>query len=488
MLLLLDKGDIMDKNIIKEVIVYKQNNRKIKMVIILNDGSKFERLYDNRLLEALKKYNVPESRILEKNMEDLSNGYSNTKKMAVRLLAFLTAGIMATSCASKPNPDNNKTLPEPTTEKTDDFITEKTMPYYAQPNDSLTSIALKYGLNLSAILELNGYDMTKRLEIGEEVLLPLKSIPLVKYKIKEGDTLTAIANKYNTSVPFLVSINPMANPNLLHIGSEITIPASIEKVQKDVRKTETTPTRSPSKQMTPTPQLVEEREPLFKGIDVSQYQGNINYEELLKENIDFMIIRVGDGYFIENNQSDKLLDPYFKRNKDQCKKYNIPYGFYYVTHAETVQAADREVQYLLEQIDGLNPTYPIYLDLETNRYRELIQQNPKLVIDIILHFCNTLEANGFCSGIYSSYYTLRDLIKIYPDLKKFQLWVAYYSDNSKRGYDEVSIHSQDYGLGDVIQVTDKGTVRGIEGTTDINYARENYPKYTRRYYRRPKER
>lgn len=70
----------MGENVIEKVIVYKQNNKRIMLKIIFDDGSVFERLYDDRLLAILKKYNYPESKIIEINVEDLHKKKKSTQK------------------------------------------------------------------------------------------------------------------------------------------------------------------------------------------------------------------------------------------------------------------------------------------------------------------------------------------------------------------------------------------------------------------------
>ena len=94
---------------------------------------------------------------------------------------------------------------------------------------------------------------------------------------------------------------------------------------------------------------------MYNGIDVSKWQGKINWSKA-KKYIDFAIIRAGYG---KGN-----VDEYANYNIEQCEKYKIPYGLYWFSYAYNKDMAEREADYLLRVIGYHKPEYPLYFDFE----------------------------------------------------------------------------------------------------------------------------
>ena len=92
------------------------------------------------------------------------------------------------------------------------------------------------------------------------------------------------------------------------------------------------------------------------GIDVSQYQGVINWE-LVKRHIDFAIIRCGYGQDIPG-QDDRM----FKRNADECTRLGIPFGVYLYSYAQNENEALSEARHVMRLIKDYKMAYPIYLE------------------------------------------------------------------------------------------------------------------------------
>lgn len=189
------------------------------------------------------------------------------------------------------------------------------------------------------------------------------------------------------------------------------------------------------------------------GIDVSQYQGVIDWEKV-KPHIDFAILRAGFGQDIPGQD-----DPTFKRNADECTRLGIPFGVYLYSYAQDEKAALSEAKHVMRLIEGYKMEYPIYLDLEDPRVGRLsndqIERNCRV-------WATELEKNRYFPGFYASYYWWQSKLTG-PLFKRYTRWVARYAEElGAEGFD-------------MWQYSDKGFVEGINAPVDMNYAFRDFP-------------
>ncbi len=230
----------------------------------------------------------------------------------------------------------------------------------------------------------------------------------------------------------------------------------------------------------------------FIGIDVSSYQGNINWEKV-KNNVDFVIIRAGLYDYIEDSKgNDKYQDSKLLRNVEACEKYNIPYALYLYSAAVKVTNDDTdynkgpggsgqsEAQHMNKILNmlakkGYKPTMPtqVWLDVEEKKKciniltKAGITGNTRktLMANIINRFCNDVKKNGYSCGFYSS----TEFINSYIDSKKVinngnNLWLAHWTyDITYPSY----YNTTNYTLW---QYSNEGTINGITGRVDMNTA------------------
>lgn len=189
------------------------------------------------------------------------------------------------------------------------------------------------------------------------------------------------------------------------------------------------------------------------GIDVSQYQGVIDWERV-KNHIDFVIIRCGYGQDIEN-QDDRM----FKRNADECTRLNIPFGVYIYSYASNEQEALSEARHVIRLIKDYKMAFPIYYDLEDPKVGRLsndqIARNAKT-------FCDELERNRYLPGIYANLFWWTTKLTD-PIFNNYTRWVAKYSDTLD--------FDKPY---DMWQYSSTGFVEGIEGNVDLNYCYKDF--------------
>ncbi|MGU8394925.1 GH25 family lysozyme [Clostridium perfringens] len=197
---------------------------------------------------------------------------------------------------------------------------------------------------------------------------------------------------------------------------------------------------------------------MLKGIDVSEHQGRINWEQV-KGNIDFAILRAGYG---RNN-----IDKQFIRNIKECNRLGIPVGIYWFSYAFSVEMARNEAKYVLEAIKPYKVDYPVSYDLEydTLNYasKNGVTIGKRLATDMVKAFCDEINCNGYRAMNYTNQDFL--LNKFYMDeLTNYQLWYAWY--NSKLNRDCA-----------IWQYLESGQIPGINGASvDMNYCYEDFLK------------
>lgn len=194
----------------------------------------------------------------------------------------------------------------------------------------------------------------------------------------------------------------------------------------------------------------------LKGIDISTWQGNVDFKKVKEAGIDFVIIRTGYG----SSGKDNKLDA----NVKGCEAVGLPYGFYHYSYARNSQEAKTEVQNLLNLIKGYKPTYPVYIDMEdADGYKKKFNVSYANCINICEIECLALEEAGYYAGIYANLDWLNNKINS-SKLDRFDKWVAQWATKCT--------YAGSYG---VWQYTSDGKVNGISGRVDMNECFKDYP-------------
>ena len=192
---------------------------------------------------------------------------------------------------------------------------------------------------------------------------------------------------------------------------------------------------------------------VMKGIDVSEHNGEIDWENVKNDGIDFAIIRCGYGQDMESQDDD-----YWEANVEACEALGIPYGVYLYSYADTLEKAQSEAQHVLRLLKGHDPAYPVYYDLEDNITLEL---SDSMKTQIATTFCNIITDNGYETGVYSSLYWWNDYLTD-PVFNNWSRWVAQWNPTC------------DYqGEYDLWQCSSTGQVDGINGNVDLNFLIDN---------------
>ena len=196
-----------------------------------------------------------------------------------------------------------------------------------------------------------------------------------------------------------------------------------------------------------------------KGIDVSKYNGKIDWEKVRESGISFAMIRVGYGL-----GSGGVMDSRFAYNYEKAKKYGVRVGAYFYGNATSKKQAKAEAKFALKILDKYETKYgdldfPISYDYE-NSYRNkrsLRSANTK----IVQTFCDYLEDNGYDTSVYSFIKFFKDALD-YKKISEYGLWIARWTYDSKK--------YSDYGFKNVEmwQYSDRGRLPGITEYTDLD--------------------
>ena len=200
----------------------------------------------------------------------------------------------------------------------------------------------------------------------------------------------------------------------------------------------------------------------IKGIDVSSYQGNIDWKKVSDYGMGFTIIRI--------TEKGNKVDSKFEANYTGCTKYKIPVGVYKYSYATTVDQIKAEANAVIKTINKRTLQYPIFLDIEDKCQANLSKD---LMMKMINAFKDIVIKAGYKFGIYCSYSWFKD--KLPADAKKYDCWAARYPANDTGELQErLRISASDGVIG--WQYSSKCTIPGIPNKVDRNVFYKDYSK------------
>lgn len=196
-----------------------------------------------------------------------------------------------------------------------------------------------------------------------------------------------------------------------------------------------------------------------RGIDVSKYQGNIDWGAVAASGINFAIIRVG----YRGSASGALVqDPNFKKNISGATKAGIKVGLYFFTQAVNEAEAVEEASMAMSLASGYKVTYPIFIDTESASGGRANGLSKSARTAVVKAFCQTVRNGGYKAGVYASKSWYANQLNA-SALNGYCIWVAQY--NSSCTYS---------GKYDMWQYSSKGSVSGIKGNVDMNISYTGY--------------
>lgn len=200
-----------------------------------------------------------------------------------------------------------------------------------------------------------------------------------------------------------------------------------------------------------------------KGIDVSQWQGTIDWTKVKAAGIEFAMIRAGYG---QNN-----IDPQFERNISECNRLGIPCGIYWFSYAYTEAMAIREAEYALSAVEPYKLDYPIAFDYEGASVdyakKNGVVPDRARVTALANAFCGRIEQAKYYAMVYTNPAYLSQYYDSYVP-KSYDIWLAQWPSNP-------DLNSKPSQAGGIWQYTNSGSVDGISVRVDMDAAYYDYP-------------
>ena len=190
------------------------------------------------------------------------------------------------------------------------------------------------------------------------------------------------------------------------------------------------------------------------GIDVSKWNGDIDWQKVKKAGVDYAIIRLG---YRGASTGALVQDPYFEANVKGAAEAGVPIGVYFFTQAVNAMEAVEEASMVLSLCKNISLQYPIFIDTEgaggNGRADSLDTETRTQVCET---FCKTITNAGYKSGVYAARNWLNNNLKI-DRLKDFVIWLAEYRDKP--------LYQGTYHMW---QYSSNGSIDGISGRVDLN--------------------
>lgn len=195
----------------------------------------------------------------------------------------------------------------------------------------------------------------------------------------------------------------------------------------------------------------------YKGIDVSRYQGSIDWAKAKADGVQFAILKTVST---NNREFGGLyIDHTFERNYAECKRLGIPVGAYYYTYAQNKAYADKELALFKKAVAGKSFEMPLFVDVEDNLLKPLSRE---ALTNLVKYELQTIESWGCYAALYTYTYYKQTEIDL-GRLSAYDLWIADY-----RGTRPPFAHG-------IWQYSSKGSVNGVVGNVDMNWSYKDYP-------------
>ncbi|MCM3738270.1 SH3 domain-containing protein [Bacillus cytotoxicus] len=186
------------------------------------------------------------------------------------------------------------------------------------------------------------------------------------------------------------------------------------------------------------------------GIDVSHYEGNINWNEVKNDpkQVNFMIAKATEG----SEQGTNFVDPTFQYNINGANSVGILTGAYHFFRAISINDARQEADFFIKNLQNVTLTAPVFVDVEVNDGN----LDPDTLTDAVNAFLTELKNAGYTTtGVYSNLYFYQNSLNA-SRLQNDLLWIARFNPSGP-GIDC-----------DIWQFTNTGSVQGINGNADCN--------------------
>ncbi len=306
---------------------------------------------------------------------------------------------------------------------------------------------------------LSNFAEDTKLDLNNDGRIDVNDVSFLQIEISnqsvENNTQISISTKEyckNVGDTFTISVDTNNDVNEITFTSSDSSVAKIISTEKSLAKVKVNKVGNATVTIKQCNKIITTKVKVEKAkcIDISEWNGDINFSKVKSAGITCVILRAGYGK--DPNQEDNKFNEYYR----QAKAAGLNVGAYWYSYATTVDAAKAEVKNCMNTIGGKQFDLPVFLDVE--EYRQAVLPRRTLT-DIISTFCDGMNSNGFNSGLYSAKSMLVD--SAYPDelSSKYLIWIAM--PNASYAYLPSYV--------DIWQYSWTGSVDGIRGDVDLNY-------------------
>lgn len=306
---------------------------------------------------------------------------------------------------------------------------------------------------------LSDFAEDTKLDLNSDGRIDVNDVSFLQIEISnqsvENNTQISISTKEyckNVGDTFTISVDTNNDVNEITFTSSDSSVAKIISTEKSLAKVKVNKVGNASVTIKQCNKIITTKVKVEKAkcIDVSEWNGDINFSKVKNAGITCVILRAGYGK--DPNQEDNKFNEYYR----QAKAAGLNVGAYWYSYATSVDAAKAEVRNCMKTIQGKEFDLPVFLDVE--EYRQAVLPRRTLT-DIISTFCDGVKGYGFDVGMYSAKSMLVD--SAYPDelASKYLIWMAA-PNNS---YNELPAFV------DIHQYSWNGKVNGIPEKVDMNY-------------------
>ena len=198
--------------------------------------------------------------------------------------------------------------------------------------------------------------------------------------------------------------------------------------------------------------------PSYVGVDVSSYQGEVDWERVAAAGVDFAVVRLGFRGYTEGGLYE---DDRFRENLEGAMAAGLDVGVYFFSQAVTEEEAREEARFVLERLEGYDITYPVVFDWERQSASDsrTLETDGAAQTACAAAFCQAIEEAGYLPMVYfspSKAYTELDLVA----LVQWPFWLAHYTEDW-----QATTFRYHFAMW---QYTSEGTVDGIATPVDLN--------------------
>lgn len=186
------------------------------------------------------------------------------------------------------------------------------------------------------------------------------------------------------------------------------------------------------------------------GIDVSSWQGDVNWNKAKEDGVEFAMIRIGYGH---NSKGEIVVDNYYEKNIKNAKDAGLKVGIYFYSYATNKEDAIKEANWIIKKLNNIKLELPIVFDWESWNSFDNYDLNIYDINNIAEEFNKVVTTAGYEAMKYGSLNYLNTVWK----LDNYKTWLAHYTDETS--------YEKDYYIW---QLTNRGKVNGINGNVDLD--------------------